>query len=179
MNSQPSPFPDFFRRPPGWAGLMARLALGGVLAAAGTLKAAAPAEEFALVLEAYPIIPQQMTLTLAAFLPWIELLVGFSLMAGYLTRQAALAAAALLLSFIAALVSAKVRGIALPHCGCFGAGFHPSPDATLLMDSGLALFAYLSYKAGASLASLDNWANGPNPRGDLSHRVLGPRADRD
>ncbi len=142
---------------PPWLGLASRVALGSVLVLAGTLKAGSPAEEFAVVIESYRIVPQDMALTLAAFLPWAELLAGYSLILGYLTRQAALASGALLAGFIAALLSARLRGIELPHCGCFGAGWHPSPDLTLLMDLGLAALAALSFRSGARRLSLDNW----------------------
>ena len=64
----------------------------------------------------------------------------------------------MLFTFIGAILTTKVRGIVLPNCGCFGMGWHPSADATLVTDSlsiGLALLAFLK---GASRASLDGWS---------------------
>lgn len=141
-----------------WAGLAARVLVGLVLVFSGTLKASSPAEEFAVVIESYRLVPPEAALTLAALMPWAELLVGFSMILGYLTRAAAAAAGGLLLTFIAALASTKLRGIVLPHCGCFGEGVHLSATATLLMDTALAGLAVLAYRRGESGWSLDRWA---------------------
>ena len=145
-------------RIPAWAGLAARLAVGLVLVVSGTFKASAPAEEFSVVIEAYGLVPPDMSLTLAACLPWLELWVGFALICGYLTRLTSLAAEGMFLAFIGAILSTKIRGIELPDCGCFGGGFDPKPNVTLLMDAGFAFLAYLSFKKGGALWSMDNWA---------------------
>lgn len=142
-----------------WAALAARLLAGLVLVASGTMKASAPAEEFALIISAYDIVPEPMALTLATFLPWAELLIGFSLIFGYFTRAAASAAIGLFAVFLAALLSLKARGIELPNCGCFGQGWHMPPSATMGMDAALLLLAILAWRAGASRASLDNWTD--------------------
>ena len=160
MKSQapaPPPPSSWLKDPPAWAGLAARVLGGAVLIVAGTLKAAAPAEEFAVVIEAYHLVSPDAALSLATFMPWAELLVGYSLIFGYLTRPAAIAAALLQLSFIGALAWTKAQGIELPNCGCFGAGWHPSPGTTMALDAVLTVLAYVSLRSGSSLLSLDNW----------------------
>ena len=141
-----------------WLVVALRVALGLVMVVSGALKAAAPAEEFSFVIEAYSIVPADMALSLAAFLPWAELLLGFSLITGYFTRLACAGAGAMLLTFVCAILSTKARGIELPNCGCFGSGFHPSATTTMLMDSALSVAAWFCFKRGPVALSLDHWA---------------------
>lgn len=142
------------------AGLIARLAIGGVLIVAGTSKLSAPPEEFAVVIESYDLVSPDAAQTLAAFLPWGELLLGFALIFGFFTPAASLLSGAMFVSFIGALLSTKARGIELPNCGCFGGSFHPKPSVTMLMDAVLVLAAYAAFFHGSRLWSLDNWAEG-------------------
>lgn len=143
-----------------WAGLAARLILGGVLIFAGASKTAGPTEEFAVVIESYDVLPTDASQTAAAFLPWLELALGYALVFGWLTKPAAGAAGALLAAFLLAMLSTKARGIELPNCGCFGAGFHAPLWVTMSMDALLLAGAFAAFKGGASLLSLDNWADG-------------------
>ncbi len=139
-------------------GLAARLIIGLVFIVSGTLKAAAPPEEFALVIEYYRIIPSpEAILFLATFLPWLEVIIGFSLVFGFFTRQAAAAAGAMLLTFIAAIFSTKLRGLELPNCGCFGFRFHPTPSQALVLDTLLIATALQAWRRGAERLSLDLW----------------------
>jgi len=146
---------------PAWleyAGLAARVAVGATLIASGALKAAGAPEEFAIILSFYNILPDAMVMSAAAVLPWIELLIGFSLVFGYFGKQAAGAALGLFGVFFLALLSTKLRGIDLPNCGCFGASWHVPPSVTMGMDAGLIILASLALRHGSALASLDNWA---------------------
>lgn len=145
---------------PPWAGLLARVIVGAVLIVSGASKASAPAEEFAVVIEAYNLVPVDLAAGLAAILPWVELLLGFSLVLGYYTRAAAFGAGAMLAVFVLAILSTKARGIELPNCGCFGSAWRPSPTLTLAVDLVLGALAALAAKAGSLWASLDNWAGG-------------------
>ena len=143
-------------------GLAARVIVGAVLVAAGTFKASAPAEEFALIIQSYHLefISTDMARSLAVFLPWLELFLGYSLILGYMTRWASIAAAGLFSCFVGALLSLKARGIELPNCGCFGVrGFHPSPTVTLCMDVVLLAALYLAFTRGETAPSLDKWAD--------------------
>jgi uncharacterized membrane protein YphA (DoxX/SURF4 family) len=142
-----------------WAGLAARVILGGVLIFAGASKTAAPVEEFAVVIESYDVLPTDAAQGAAALLPWFELALGFSLVFGYLTKPASAAAGALFGAFLLALLSTKVRGIELPNCGCFGASFHAPTWVTMIMDALLLCDAAVAFAYGSRRLSLDNWAD--------------------
>jgi len=145
-----------------WAvlGLIARLAIGGVLIVAGASKLSSPPEEFAVVIESYELVSPDAAQSLAALMPWGELVLGFALVFGFWTPAASIAAGAMFVTFIGAILSTKARGIELPNCGCFGGSFHPRPTVTMLMDVGLLLAAYAAFFHGSRLWSLDNWAEG-------------------
>lgn len=149
-------------KPVDWPALLARVGVALVLILAGALKASSPKEEFSVVIESYDLVPQGMALTLAAFLPWIELVIGWALLLGYFTRESAAAAFGLAVTFFGALVSLKLRGIDLPNCGCFGGGIHLPLWASMLLDAALACLAYLAFKKGPDGLSLDKWAAGPH-----------------
>lgn len=144
----------------GWPGLAVRLAAGGLLVFAGALKASAPSEEFAVVIDAYGLVSTDAAMTLAVFLPWIELILGWALVLGWQVRWMALGAAGLFAGFCLFLGSALARGLYLPDCGCFGMGFHPPPAATLVVDVLLLAGLTLLLKKGARAYSLDKWADG-------------------
>lgn len=142
--------------PPG-AGLLGRLMVGAALAYSGTLKAAAPAEEFAIVIEAYGILPLSMIPSVSALLPWAEVLAGFALILGFLVKPAAAAAGAMLLAFEFALIYAQARGLDLGSCGCFGPEIHLTPLQASMLDLLLLSAAAAAFGAGSRLLSLDNW----------------------
>lgn len=145
-----------------WPALLARVAVGLLLIVTGALKAAAPKEEFSVVIESYDLVPQGMSLALAAFLPWVELIIGWSLLLGYFTQEAAGAAFGMFVTFLGAIASTKLRGINLPNCGCFGGAFHPPLWVTMLLDAVLASLSFLAFKKAPAGPSLDNWADGPH-----------------
>lgn len=138
--------------------LAARLVVGLVLVVSGVMKAAAPPEEFAVIIENYHLLPSpDAILTLAALLPWLEVALGFCLIFGFMTTSASAAAGVLFTVFITVLLSTIARGIHLPSCGCFGFGWHPSPLQTILLDSALAACSFLAFRGGDRILSLDNW----------------------
>jgi uncharacterized membrane protein YphA (DoxX/SURF4 family) len=139
------------------AALAARVLIGAVLIYAGASKAAAPVEEFATVVQSYGILGSDMSLSTAAVLPWLELVVGWALLLGVQTRAAATAAAALFAVFLTALGSALLRKIPLPNCGCYGDGLHFSTGHAFLLDCGLAALCALCWSAGPGPASVDAW----------------------
>src|SRR5579859_1565224 len=83
-----------------WVSVAFRVAIGFVFVYAGFAKAAAPAEEFAAVIEAYYLLPQDWVLPFAQVLPWLEMIFGVYLIAGYRTRLSAAAIAAMLGMFV-------------------------------------------------------------------------------
>lgn len=141
------------------AGVAARLILGGVLVYAGATKAAGPAEEFALIIANYDLLPREMVLTAATFLPWVELFIGWALILGLRLRVAAACAGALFAGFLFALITVQAKGIELPNCGCFGDAVHFTPLQASLFDLCLGALAWLSWKSAPAPLSLDRWAD--------------------
>ncbi len=147
-----------------WAGLACRAALGLLLIYTGLLKASGPSEEFAVVIHSYYIISSTDLINAAAvFLPWAEIILGFSILLGFMTRWSARGAGGLLAVFVFALISVKVRGIELPNCGCFGEGLHLSPIQAMIMDLLLIGAAFISSRFGHLKLSLDRWAQAGTP----------------
>ena len=140
------------------AGLIARILIGGVLIVSGAMKLGAPKEEFSQVIEAYALVPPSVALTVAAFLPWLELVLGYSLIFGYFLRLAAAVSGLLFMIFDLALFSLKARGIHLPSCGCFGSSFHPKPALMMGVDLFLFGMSILIFKSPQFFA-LDLWAD--------------------
>ena len=138
--------------------LAARVIVGAVLIYAGATKAAAPAEEFALVIDAYAVIPTSLALPMAGLLPWVELIVGWALLLGVGGRAASSAAAVMFGFFLTALGSVVVRGIPLPNCGCFGDAMHFTPAQASIFDSTLLALCWLAYRGGTGALSLDGWS---------------------
>jgi len=150
--------PSAWRAADPWLGLAARVAVGLVFVVSGTFKAAAPAEEFALVIQAFQVVPSADFIQgLATFLPWVEVLLGFALVLGWRTRAAAAAIGGLILVFVGVILSTKVRGIDLPNCGCFGFGFHPSPTQELGLNALWSVCVTQAWRRGADRLSLDGW----------------------
>lgn len=147
-------------RVPPSVGLAARVIVGAILVYAGATKAAGPAEEFAIVIASYDLLPRDMVLTSAAFLPWVELFLGWSLILGLFRKASAAAAGALFASFLFALVSVQAKGIQLPNCGCFGDAIHFTPLQALLFDTCLAVLCWLAWRSEPTRLSLDSWAEG-------------------
>lgn len=126
--------------PVGAVGVVARLALGGVLLAAGLLKVGDLTGSTQSVL-AYEIFDYELSRLIGTFLPIIEIAVGLLLVVGLLTRAAAVVGGALMVVFIAGIISAWARGLAI-DCGCFGTGGPVDPEDTaylseILRDLGL------------------------------------------
>ncbi len=121
--------------------LVARLILGGVFLYAGFVKIGEPAG-FAGSVAAYRLLPYFGNYLAAAVLPWLEVLCGLLLIAGYRTRAAASLVLLLLLAFMAALVSALARGLDI-DCGCFRHGGEKTSAWTALARDGVLLVMVL------------------------------------
>lgn len=127
-----------------WAGLVARVGLGLVWVVAGALKLPDPAGAERAV-RAYRLLPEPLVGLMAFGLPALEIVVGLALVLGVVVRWAAVASAALLVVFIAAVGSAWARGLQI-DCGCFGGGGEVGADQTaylseVLRDVGLLVVA--------------------------------------
>ena len=113
-NMLPSHLPSDYRKWPVW-GL--RIFLGGVFVWAGWVKIDNP-QGFAAVIGNYQLLPGPLVNPLAVTLPWIEVLCGVLLVAGAWVDGSLLIVNALMVIFMAALVSTWIRGIDV-DCGCF------------------------------------------------------------
>ena len=133
--------------------LLCRLLLGGVLLVAGGLKAFKPSESAGAV-AAYKILPTDIAHLIGYALPWLGVALGILLIIGLTTRLAAIAGTAVMIIFIAAIISVWARGI-LIDCGCFGGGGEIDPSKAaearqaylieILRDLGLALSGIYLY----------------------------------
>lgn len=110
-----------------WAGLIARLVVGGVWIYAGALKVGDPAASVGAV-RAYQLLPTDLAEVVGRTLPMLEIVVGVCLVVGLLTRFNGVVSALLQIAFVIGIASVWSRGIEI-DCGCFGDG-GPNPDAT-------------------------------------------------
>lgn len=139
-----------------WLSTAARLILGGVLLVAGSLKVIDPQSSVAAV-RAYELVPGWLERPIGWGLPFLELGLGLLLIAGLLTRQAAVVAGLLIVVFLIAVVSAAARGLSL-DCGCFGGGGQVAPGQTsyageIVRDLGLlGLCAWLVWRPQSRFA---------------------------
>jgi uncharacterized membrane protein YphA (DoxX/SURF4 family) len=78
----------------------------------------------------FRIFPDLLERFFAVYIPWLELILGLCLLAGFLYRAAALLFALLISGFTVAILSVMARGIEI-DCGCFGllADYLHLPDA--------------------------------------------------
>ena len=142
-----------------WLGLLARLALGGVLVVAGALKIPTPYKA-AAAMRAYELLPNSLASVFGYILPWFEVGLGLLLILGVATRLSGLIGALLMLLFIGAISSAWARGLST-DCGCFGGGGEIDPKETkyleeIVRDIALALSGFYLYFRPHSRFALDN-----------------------
>ena len=139
-------------------GTLARLGLAAVWLISGGIKAADSGQTYVAV-RAYDVLPLDAVGPVAAVLPWLELALGLLLLVGLGVRAVATVSAVVLLVFVAGVVQAWVRGLAI-DCGCFGGGGAVDPDATaygleLLRDAGFLALAVWLIARPRTLAALD------------------------
>lgn len=141
-----------------WVSTAARLVLAGVLGYAGLSKVAEPASSVQAV-AAYELFGDEINTLIGFSLPFLELALAALLLAGLATRYAGAASGALMLVFIAGIVSAWARGLSI-DCGCFGDGGPVAPGeedylTPLLRDVGFLLPAGILMAWPRSVLSLD------------------------
>ncbi len=142
-----------------WAGLVARVVVGAVWVVAGALKIPDPAESVRAV-RAYQLLPESIVPTVGHALPLVEIAVGSLLLAGVLTRGAAILSALLFAAFIFGISWAWAKGLQI-DCGCFGGGGFDEDAAEeypweIARDAGLFLLsAFLVWRPRTAL-SLDS-----------------------
>ncbi len=94
------------------------LVVGGIFIYAGAIKALDPAQ-FANDIDNYKILPWTISVGLAFYLPWLEMLCGLALIFRQFYRGAFAILTALISIFLVATIAAKLRGLDIT-CGCFG-----------------------------------------------------------
>jgi uncharacterized membrane protein YphA (DoxX/SURF4 family) len=95
-----------------------RVLIGALFVMAGATKVG-HFNDLAAAIAGYRLVPEQIVGPLAVLLPFFEIGLGLYLIAGLLTRGAALVASALLAIYSAVIASAVFRHIPAA-CGCFG-----------------------------------------------------------
>ncbi|HEX5594849.1 MAG TPA: MauE/DoxX family redox-associated membrane protein [Micromonosporaceae bacterium] len=147
-----------------WIGTAVRLGLAAVWLFAGASKIGDLAASGRAV-AAYDVMPYEMAKLVGAALPFVELALGVLLLLGLATRLTAGFSTLLLLVFIAGIVSAWVRGLAI-DCGCFSpggelaAGESPSYGPEILRDIGFLALAGFLLVWPLSRFSIDSWLAG-------------------
>ncbi len=101
-----------------WFWRALEIAVGALFVYAGALKAWDPME-FSDDIDHYHLLPWVVSVRLAFYLPWLEILAGLALIFRRASNGAIAILGALMLVFITASVIARARGIDV-SCGCFG-----------------------------------------------------------
>ncbi|HEY6794536.1 MAG TPA: MauE/DoxX family redox-associated membrane protein [Kineosporiaceae bacterium] len=101
-----------------WLSTAARLFLAGVFIWAGWPKLI-DGDGTVLSVRAFRILPDPVVTPFAYALPMVELALAGLLIAGLLTRLAALVTAAMMVMFLGGIIQAWARGLSI-ECGCFG-----------------------------------------------------------
>ena len=119
---------------------VARILLGGLFVFAGAAKIYDPGS-FAIEVDRYQLVPWELSVVIADYLPWLELIAGLSLFHKSFGRGAVLIITVLLAIFTFALASALFRGLSI-DCGCFGHAILSTGTVTpILRNLVLLLFA--------------------------------------
>jgi uncharacterized membrane protein YphA (DoxX/SURF4 family) len=128
-----------------WISTVARLGLAGVWIVAGALKVG-DLSASARAVNAYQLMPYDAAKVVGAVQPFLEIALGLLLLIGLAVRLSAGISAVLLVLFIAGIVSAWSRGLAI-DCGCFskggelGAGQTPQYASEIARDVGFLVLA--------------------------------------
>ena len=117
----------------GWIELLVRWFLGVIFVYASHYKILAPAD-FAKIVYGYDLFPGELINLIAIIVPFIELIVGLALIAGYYPQSAALIVTGMLVAFIVVLSINLIRGHEF-NCGCFSleSGDTTATTGTVLM----------------------------------------------
>ena len=106
-------------RPMAYLVLLGRLVVSAAFILAALPKIQDPTA-FAVSVEGYRIVTDNLVVWIALALPWLELVIGFGLLIPQIRRGSNLIIALLLVVFIALHASAWARGLDI-NCGCFNA----------------------------------------------------------
>jgi putative oxidoreductase len=119
-----------------------RFAIAAVFIYAGGVKIFA-AQDFARAVQHYELTSWAISVLIAVYLPWLEVLSGFALIVRRLQLGALVALGGMTTIFLAALLSAWMRGLDI-SCGCFGKeSRNIQTNFPLLLAQDLALLAVI------------------------------------
>lgn len=125
------------RKSVGW---LLRLGLGGLFIYAGVMKVRDP-EQFFWDIHHYELTPWDLSMVLAFWLPWLEILAGAAIILRVLERGGIAICAVLSAVFLGAISSAWFRGLDIT-CGCFGKEENATNFAQhIWLNSGMLLTA--------------------------------------
>jgi uncharacterized membrane protein YphA (DoxX/SURF4 family) len=134
----------------------ARLILGAIFIYASYDKILHP-KAFAEIVYNYQILPDKLINPTAIFLPWLELLMGICLIAGFWMPGTVIWCNILLVAYIGALSFNLARGLDI-HCGCFSTSKGNSISIeTIMWDVAFLLLSvyllFFVFRSGASAES--------------------------
>ncbi|MEA3187607.1 MAG: hypothetical protein QOD99_1437 [Chthoniobacter sp.] len=135
--------------------LISRCMLAGVFLYAGGVKARDPGA-FVIAIENYRLAPHSIAVALALYLPYLEITSALALLISRVRSRALACLTLLLVSFLAVLISARMRGLNI-ECGCFSNAADGHSIGTAL-----ALDAFLLLLCG--VAAMDGKRSGTAPR---------------
>jgi len=115
-----------------WVWLTVRLLLGGLFLFTGIPKIA-DISGFIELVDGYEILPTALARLAGSVLPWVELLLGCSLVLGVFVRLASAVTIPLAVSFASVGIYAMVKGGGI-ICGCFGTWVQISHPVSLTID---------------------------------------------
>jgi uncharacterized membrane protein YphA (DoxX/SURF4 family) len=128
-----------------------RLGLGGIFLYAGAAKVV-DVEAFFWDVHHFELTPWDVSLVLAVFLPWLELLAGGALVVRWLYLGAVALCGGMSAVFLGAVASAWWRGLDIT-CGCFGREENATNFARhLALNGGMLAAAAVLWWLSARLA---------------------------
>jgi len=139
--------------------LFCRLVIGALFLFSGITKLTEPAEEFALQIEQYQLLPNVLVTPFAMTLPWVELVFGGLVILGIWVKFDSIILGLTMLSFIIAISQAMIRGIGLDDCGCFGEVIEvgETPGQVLIRDIAFMMPIIYLFFSKTRFFSLDRY----------------------
>jgi len=141
--------------------MVVRVVLGAMYLFSGVVKALDP-EAFAAVIRLYNILPGALVAYAAIVIPYVEIVLGLCLAAGYKVKAASTTSAGLMIVFSIAIAYNLLRGETF-ECGCFelkrlGLGFEERISYYLVFRD-LALMAcfILLYRVKKHVLSVEDY----------------------
>jgi uncharacterized membrane protein YphA (DoxX/SURF4 family) len=134
--------------------IVLRIAFGAVFILAAVGKIADPGS-FADTIYNYQVLPESLVNITAVFLPWLEVLCGLALIAGFYTRGASFLLTGLTIVFMVALTYNISRGLNV-DCGCFSVldkGSSSMQDALIRDVFLLAAGAFVFWRSMKTIGS--------------------------